>query len=163
MNVHRKTASVLTVFACIAALMLTHPSSASADEASAQATTDSLISALLAAVLNITFRTTPETVAEESHAISLLLPPSQQAYRLIDGTGSPLNPLNVPRGAFETAALEAALAGETTQEVRGGKLLTVIPLPFAIANCSLCHAYTEQGIPPGAFVGAISLEVPLSN
>ena len=75
----------------------------------------------------------------------------------------PLNPRNVPRGKFETEALEAALAGQTTQTVRGGKLLTVVPLPFAAANCSLCHAYTEQGIAPGAVVGAISLEVPLSH
>ena len=46
----------------------------SADEASAQATTNSLISSLVAADLDITFRTTPETVAVESHAISLAVP-----------------------------------------------------------------------------------------
>ena len=149
-------------FVMAAAIGLGTASSASADEAAAQATTDSLINALIAAVLDITDRTTPATVGPESHAISLLLPASQRAYRLLDGTGDPINPLNVPNGRFESEALEAALVGQTTQRVRGRKLLTVTPLPNAAANCTLCHDnYAEFA--PGAVVGAISIEVPIAK
>lgn len=142
-----------------AALSDSHGYDADAVE-TAQEATDSLISALLAAVVDVTTRTTPETVVPESQVISLLLANSKKAYRLLDGTGDPIRNRNRPKGKFERDALEAALLGETTQEVKGNKLRTVIPLPFAAENCALCHAnYLDYEV--GDIIGAITLRVPL--
>ncbi len=126
----------------------------------AQQATDSLINALLAAVLDVTNRTTPETVVPESQVISLLLANKKKAYRLLDGTGNPINNKNKAKGKFEKDALEAAMMGETTQEVVGNKLRTVVPLPYAVANCGTCHEY-EPEFAEGDYVGAISLRVQL--
>jgi hypothetical protein len=126
----------------------------------AEDATDALLSSLFAAVLEITDATTPENVAPNSLAISLLLPECQKGYRLLDGTGEPLDPRNVPNGDFERDALEDALAGQTTQIVAQGKLLTVVPLPFADANCALCHT-NYFDFEPGEIVGAVSLQLPL--
>jgi hypothetical protein len=126
----------------------------------AEDATDTLLSSLLAAVLDVTDATTPENVVPNSLAISLLLPECQKGYRLLDGTGEPLDPRNVPNGDLERDALEDALAGETTQIVAQGKLLTVVPLPFADENCALCHT-NYLDFEPGEIVGAVSLQVPL--
>ena len=126
----------------------------------AQQATDSLISAVLAAVLDVTNRTTPETIVPESQVISLLLANSKKAYRLLDGTGDPINKKNKAKGKFEKDALEAAKMGETTQEVIGNKLRTVIPLPYAVANCGICHDYDPEFV-EGDIVGAVSLRVRL--
>ena len=93
----------------------------------------------------------------------MLLAKGRGAYRLIDGTGEPLNPRNKPWGKVEKDALAAALNGEITQVVQGNKLLSVFPLPYAAEACSICHTNYIPLAPgeEGDIVGAISIRVPI--
>jgi len=60
------------------------------------------------------------------------------------------------------APVVEALAGNTTQERRGNRLLAVLPLPFAVEKCGTCHTNYAEYYAVGDIVGAISLRVPLS-
>ena len=44
-------------------------------------------------------------MAANSAAVSLLLPPGNGSYGLIDATGFPLDPANLPKGSFEVSGL----------------------------------------------------------
>jgi len=126
----------------------------------ARQTTTGLLNSLVAAVVDLTLGTTEENVATQSLAVSLLVPEGHSAYSLIDGTGSPIDPLNSPKGQVEREAMARVLNGEVVEQIRGDSLRTFVPLPNALPNCALCHAnYAE--FEPGVIVGAISIEVPL--
>ena len=129
----------------------------------AQATTDALAGAVLAAIGSITAATTDDNITENSEAISLLLPKGKGAYRLLDATGDPLNKLNKPKGRFEAVALDNARNSVTTQEVKGQYLLTVVPLTLTSENqeaCARCHSNYEYIVVPD-IVGAASFRIKL--
>ena len=82
--------------------------------------------------------------------------------RLVDGTGQPLNDTNRPQNAFEKAAIEKLLAGETyvDQVVRENDhsyLRTATVVPVVNEKCVLCH----PGNKVGDVLGAISYKIPL--
>ena len=126
-------------------------------------TSETLANAATAAVLDITEHVTVATVEADSEAVTLLIG-RNPAIRLI-GEIDPLGNNSQPHGAFEQEALEAAINhGETTQELQGNHLVTMIPLvsgPVGEAggNCNLCHTtFTD-----GQRVGVLGLRVQLPN
>lgn len=163
----RARASLLAMALALSCLPLSNAVRADSPEIdtdavqTARETTESLINALLAAVLDITSRTTAENVVPNSQAISLLLPHARPAYRLLDITGEPIDPRNRPRGRAEREAAERAAQGESTEILRRRALKTYVPLPLAVENCVACHD-NYAGLELGTIVGVIAVKAPLS-
>lgn len=139
---------------------------APADVAQATKTTETLVGGLVAAVGAISDATppgsTPADVAANSAAVTLLLPPGNGSYGLIDATGFPLDPANLPKGSFEVGGLLELLGGAPiVQSVEGGSLRTMVPLTSDMhPNCMVCHA--DYGmLPAGTVVGAAAVRVKL--
>lgn len=131
--------------------------------ADAETTTNALINALVAAVVNVT-EDTVETgnVGPNSRAISLLVPRGA-AYRLVDASGDPLDPRNKPRGRFEKQGLQKLVgqpAFSTVQDEGSRKLRTLFSLPF-LPGCETCHTNYARDFEEGDIVGAISVKVRL--
>lgn len=136
------------------------------DVEQAAQTTTILVDAVVARVVSISDSVPPEAspaaVGAASNAVSLLVPESQSAYRLVDATGAPLDASNVPADPFEVRALIRLLEGApAVQEVVGAELRTLVPLTSDMhPNCTTCHA-DYGGLPPGTLVGAASFRVGL--
>ncbi len=136
------------------------------DLATAQETTTVLTNALVAAVASISDTTPPGATLMEieagSKAVSALVPGHGWNYRLIDATGSPLDHKNQPFGNFEVQSLaQLVLGSPTIQEVRFGKLRTLVPLTNDMhPNCKTCHV-NYDALPAGTVVGAASIRVKL--
>jgi hypothetical protein len=82
--------------------------------------------------------------------------------RLVDATGSPLNPDNAPQNEFEKQAIAKILKGEKfvdqVVEEDGKKYLRAATLvPVVDAKCVICH----PGNKVGGVLGAISYKVPV--
>jgi len=132
----------------------------------AERTTTALANALVAAVASISDATPPGATLTEieanSEAVSILLPECQNTYKLIDASGSPLDPDNVPKSNFEASALMELIGGAPlVQETIGGHLRTLVPLTSDMhPNCMTCH--TNYGaFAPGTVVGAAVFKVKL--
>lgn len=132
----------------------------------AEQTTETLTQALVAAVASISDSVPPGAPAIElqaaSVAVSLLLPESQEAYRLVDATGDPIDPGNLPQDEFEFRGLMQLVDGvPQVQRIQGSDLRTLVPLTNDMhPNCISCH--TNFGaLPPSSVVGAAALRVGL--
>jgi hypothetical protein len=84
--------------------------------------------------------------------------------RLIDGAGEPINEDNLPRDAFERAAIEAFLAGKPYYEEvaeHDGKstLRAATPIPLVMEKCVMCH----ENYRGKKLVGALGYSLPLST
>jgi len=80
--------------------------------------------------------------------------------RLLDATGQPYNEKNLPRDAFEKAAIAALKAGKPTYEETvnndGKRFLKVAtPIPVVMKKCTLCHPAYEKAA-AGQAIGALS-------
>jgi hypothetical protein len=85
--------------------------------------------------------------------------------RLLDATGQPYNEKNLPRDAFEKAAIAALKAGKPTYEQvvdENGKryLKKATPIPVVLKKCTLCHPAYEKA-KPGEAIGALSYTLPV--
>jgi len=134
--------------------------------AQAQQTTTTLTNALVAAVASISdaapAMASPLELEAGFEAVSLLVPECQDAYRLVDATGEPIDPANVPQDSFERRSLQSLLAGAPViQEIMGGELRTLVPLTSDMhPNCATCHTNYDL-YPAGTVVGAASIRVGL--
>jgi uncharacterized protein DUF3365 len=80
--------------------------------------------------------------------------------RLLDATGQPYNEKNLPRDAFEKAAIMALKAGKPGYEevvnVDGQRFLKkATPIPVVMKKCTLCHPAYEKAA-TGQAIGALS-------
>lgn len=82
--------------------------------------------------------------------------------RLLDATGDPIDPDNLPKDDFEKSAVKAMLDGKpifeqvvTDQGQR--KLRSVTPLPVVMEKCTLCHANYEGK----KVIGALGITIPV--
>jgi len=80
--------------------------------------------------------------------------------RLLDATGQPYNEKNVPRDAFEKAAIAALKAGKPGYEevvtIDGNRFLKkATPIPMVMKKCTLCHPAYEKAT-AGQAIGALS-------
>jgi hypothetical protein len=80
--------------------------------------------------------------------------------RLLDATGEPYNEKNLPRDAFEKAAIAALKAGKPTYEEtvnKDGKrfLKLATPIPVVMKKCTLCHPAYEKAA-AGKAIGALA-------
>lgn len=85
--------------------------------------------------------------------------------RLIDATGAPYEPENVPRDDFEKEGVKRLKAGAATYDEvveQDGKpfLRSVTAVPVVMKKCIMCHAHYEDA-KPGEPIGAISYTVPI--
>lgn len=86
--------------------------------------------------------------------------------RLLDATGQPYNEKNLPRDAFEKAAIAALKAGKPSYEEVVNKdgrrfLKVATPIPVVMKKCTLCHPVYEKaaaGQPIGALGYTIEIE-----
>lgn len=145
-----------------AAPMIAGPTPGSVTKATE--TTAVLADALVAAVVSLSDAAPPDAPPEQieaaSDAVSLLLAECQDRFRLIDASGDPLDPANLPQGSFEIDALADVVNGAgVVQRIVAGELRTVIGLTNDMhPNCASCHAnYSEMK--PGTVVGAASFRV----
>lgn len=87
--------------------------------------------------------------------------------RQIDVTGEPYEPENVAKTPFEKQAVQKLKAGKDYVEVvseREGKpvLQAMTAVPVVMQKCVMCHSHYAD-VKPGAAIGGISFEVPLSE
>jgi hypothetical protein len=83
--------------------------------------------------------------------------------RLLDATGQPYNEKNLPRDAFEKAAIAALKAGkpgyEEVVKVDGQRFLKMAtPVPVVMKKCTLCHPAYEKAA-AGEAIGALAYTV----
>ena len=141
-------------------------SMAAGDVVQAVETTSVLTDAVVAAVVSVSDAcppgSTPEEILAGSRTISLLVPESQSAIRLIDASGDPLDASNVPLDRFEARGMPKLLAGDPiVQEVYGRRLRTLVPLTSDMhGNCATCHT-GFSAMPSGTVVGAAGFDVRL--
>ena len=165
-----KTTSTLLASALLAGLVTaTTVLSAGAsdrDVEHAKETTAKLADAVVAAVVNLSDSVPAGSsigdITSASRAVSLIVPDCQDAYRLVDATGNPIDANNAPIDAFEVRGLMQLSGGAAVvQEVDGAYLRTMAPLTNDMhPNCATCHtAYT--GMPANTFVGAAAFKVGL--
>jgi hypothetical protein len=80
--------------------------------------------------------------------------------RLLDATGQPYNEKNLPRDAFEKAAIAALMNGKSDYEEvvnQDGKrfLKMATAVPVVLKKCTLCHPAYEKAA-AGKPIGALS-------
>jgi len=132
----------------------------------AERATAALTQSLVAAVANLSDGVPPGSslgdILAASDAVSMLVPDCQDRYRLIDATGGPLDPANVPLDDFELLGLAELVGGATrVQRAFGPDLRTLAPLTSDMhPNCVTCHTSYAM-LPPDSVVGAASLRVEL--
>lgn len=129
----------------------------------AQRSSNLMVATIVAALLQEFAETTPANVEEGKHSISLIFDDRNDSMRLV-GELDPIRANDVPRDAFEVAALEAAMQGQpyTAVEKVKGKWAyrRSIPLSNFHPACSQCH--TNFGpVDTSQWVGALMLRVPV--
>jgi hypothetical protein len=82
--------------------------------------------------------------------------------RLIDATGSPVNPANVAKSDFEKRAIAKLKKGEKYYEeigtVKDNPVLRAATIvPVVMQSCINCH----PGMKEGQLIGALTYEVPI--
>jgi len=85
--------------------------------------------------------------------------------RLLDATGEPIEDVNLPRDAFEKAAIAKLKTGAAWHEEVVSRddrkyLRAATPIPVVLKKCVLCHdnyADVKEGHP----IGALSYTVPI--
>ncbi len=85
--------------------------------------------------------------------------------RLIDLTGEPYDPKNVPRDEVEKAGAKALKAGKGSYEQiveQDGKpqLRVLTAVPVVLKKCAMCHPHYND-VPEGEAIGAISYTIPI--
>jgi hypothetical protein len=85
--------------------------------------------------------------------------------RLLDGTGEPIEAVNVPRDEFEKTAMKEILGGkayyEQVVEIEGKPFLrAATSLPVVMEKCIMCHPNYED-VKTGQAIGALSYTLPL--
>ena len=81
---------------------------------------------------------------------------------LVDATGDPINPENLPRNDFERTAIQKILGGasyydEVTEEDGKRFLLAATVVPVVLEKCTMCH----KGYKKGDTLGAISYKLAI--
>jgi hypothetical protein len=87
------------------------------------------------------------------------------SVRLVDATGDPYDPDNVPESDFEKEAIKKIKGGETYVDrvvEKDGKtyLLAATAIPVVMDRCVICHPHFKD-VPKGQAIGALSYEVPI--
>lgn len=105
---------------------------------------------------------TSTDVSGPSEAVALPVPHCPSAYKLIDASGAPLDPANLPMGAYEIGVMAQLVSGTPlVQEVTGPFLRTYVPLKNSFhPNCVTCHT-NYAGLAPGSVVGALATKIRL--
>jgi hypothetical protein len=85
--------------------------------------------------------------------------------RLLDATGQPYNEKNLPRDAFEKAAIAALKSGKPNHEEivnKDGKryLKVATPIPVVMKKCTLCHPAYEKAA-AGQAIGALGYTIQI--
>lgn len=85
--------------------------------------------------------------------------------RLLDATGQPYNEKNLPRDAFEKAAIAAIKSGKPNHEEivnKDGKryLKVATPIPVVMKKCTLCHPAYEKAA-AGQAIGALGYTIQI--
>jgi len=85
--------------------------------------------------------------------------------RLLDGTGEPIEQVNVPRDEFEKTAMKEILGGKAyydqVVEIEGKPFLrAATALPAVMKKCAMCHPNYED-VKEGQAIGALSYTLPL--
>ena len=175
LNMKRVIALVLLLtVAGVAGFGRTDHSPSNEEVAFAQRTSDLLLNELLAALFQEFNETTPHNVEEGKQAISLIFNDDNKDMRLV-GAFDPLlgGDNDLPRDAFEEAALDRALQGQahTAVERKGNRWY--YRRSIALSNtfhsaCVLCHTnftnqFFQQNNNPGQWVGALALRVPIKG
>lgn len=85
--------------------------------------------------------------------------------RLVDATGDPYDPDNVPKSDFEKEAIKKIKGGEAYVDQvvqKDGKsyLLAATAIPVVMDKCVMCHPHYKD-VPKGQAIGAVSYEVPI--
>jgi hypothetical protein len=85
--------------------------------------------------------------------------------RLLDATGQPYNEKNLPRDAFEKAAIAALKSGKPNHEEivsKDGKryLRVATPIPVVMKKCTLCHPAYETAA-AGQAIGALGYTIQI--
>ena len=85
--------------------------------------------------------------------------------RLLDATGDPIEPSNVPNDEFEQAALKEIIAGKASVDrvvEKDGKrfLRTATIVPVVMTKCVSCHPHYAK-VPKGKAIGALLYTLPV--
>lgn len=85
--------------------------------------------------------------------------------RLIDATGDPYEPDNVPKSDFEKQAIKQLVAGKTYVDKiveKDGKryLQAATAIPVVMEKCVMCHESYAK-VPKGQAIGALGYVVPI--
>ena len=85
--------------------------------------------------------------------------------RLLDATGDPYDPDNVPKDDFEKSAIKALKEGKQVHEQvvqKDGKryLRMATPIPVVLKKCTLCHPAYEKA-KPGEAIGALGYTIAI--
>lgn len=85
--------------------------------------------------------------------------------RLLDATGQPWDDDNLPKDAFEKAAIAQIKDGKAYYEevvTRDGKryLRAATNIPVVLEKCAMCHEHYRD-VPKGANIGALSYTIPV--
>lgn len=87
--------------------------------------------------------------------------------RLIDATGEPYEPTNVPKEGFEKKAIRKILDGQPSVDevvTENGKryLLAATIVPVVMDKCIMCHE-NYRNVPKGKAIGALGYKVPIQD
>jgi Protein of unknown function (DUF3365) len=85
--------------------------------------------------------------------------------RLVDATGSPYEPANAPKDAFEKEAIAAIKTGkpyfDKVETVNGKQVLRAATIvPVVMKKCVMCHDHYEKA-KPGEAIGALMYVMPI--